>query len=419
MGSFVTSRWDPDPAAMGPRRARRGGTYRAFVPDRLVGLRLALPAEVAADIADAERAMVELDRVSTSASGPHRLGTLARLLLRAEAVASSRIEGLVVSPRRLALADFDPALDPSGRAQEVVGNIRALSDALVLGDAGGPLTVGALCAVHQRLLPGALGGAVRTEQNWIGGYSPLDAAFVPPPASEVPHLLDDLCAYASGTDHSPLVQAALAHAWFETIHPFADGNGRTGRALLQLILRRRGLCRFVPPISLVIATRADAYVRGLTALRCEGAPADAIVSWLEFIAQCTRVACQQAARYEAAIDKLRESWRSQVRERCGALRADAATWALLDLLPAAPLLTAQSAAELSGRSERAVDGALANLMKAGVVKQVAGRLRYRLYEAVGVFDLVATAERALASPAGDTRVAAPTGPVPARRASPR
>lgn len=242
---------------------------------------------------------------------------------------------------------------------------------------------------------------------------------MPPPASDVPRLLEDLCAYVNGTDHSPLVQAALAHAWFETIHPFADGNGRTGRALLQLVLRRRGLCRFVPPISLVIATRADDYVRGLTALRCEGAPTDAIASWLEFIATCARVACKQAARYEAAIDSLREVWRTQVRARCGALRADAATWALLDLLPAAPLVTAQSATELSGRSERAVDGALANLMKAGVVKQVAGRLRYRLYEAVGVFDLVATAERALASPAGDTRVAAPTRPVPARRASPR
>ena len=214
-----------------------------------------------------------------------------------------------MSPRRLALADLDPDLEPASHAREVVANLEALREALALADREGPIQVTDLCQLHARLMVGTrddhLGGVVRTEQNWIGGHTPLDAAFVPPPHARVPALLDDLCAYLSGSDHSPLVQAALVHAQLETIHPFADGNGRTGRALLHV--------------------------------------------------------------------------------------------------------------ELVGRSPRAIDGALALLVDAGVLKQVRGRARYRVYEAVGAFALVTHAERALASPALKTRVAKPSRPGPARK----
>lgn len=424
MGRFVSARWSPNLAAAGPRRARAGGLYRAFLPDRIAGRALTIDGRVAADIADAERAMAALDAAVSRDRGPHRLEVLARLLLRAEAVGSSQVEGLVVSARKLALADLDAALDPSGRALDIVGNIQALQSALALAGAAGPVSADDLCGIHRTLLHGTrdafLGGVIRTEQNWIGGHTPLDAAFVPPPPSEVPDLLDDLCAYLSSDDHPPLVQAALAHAHFETIHPFADGNGRTGRALLQFVLRRRRLCaRFVPPISLVLATRSKAYVAALTATRTEGSPGDAADlaganQWLEFVADAARTACAQARAYETRIDALVEHWGNRVRELHGSLRADAAVWPLLTLLPAAPLVTVKSAAELSGRSERALDAAFAQLVAAGVLKQVAGRVRYRLYEAVGVFDLVTTVERQLASPANDTKLAPPTRPVPAR-----
>ncbi len=425
MGSFEPQRWHADPTAFGPRRAREGGTYLAYVPDPLAGRELRIDARVAADVADAERAMAALDVSAARDHGPNRLEVLARLLLRAEAVGSSRIEGLVISPRKLALADFDAALDPTGRALEVVGNIQALREALELATHPGPITVDTLCALHRRLLADTrdahLGGVVRTEQNWIGGHTPLDAEFVPPPHELLSELLDDLCAYVSGDDHPPLVQAALAHAQFETIHPFADGNGRTGRALLQLVLRRRGLCRrFVPPISLVLATWSKRYVAALMGTRAD-APADSEVevaglqAWIEVAAQAARVACEEAHAYEARVDALVAGWRQQVTARVGAPRADAAIWAMLDLLPAAPLITARTAAELTGRSERAVDGAIAQLVDAGVLKQVGGRVRYRLYEADGVFDLVTDAERALASPERDTRRSAPARPVPARR----
>lgn len=418
MGRFVGCRWEPNFGAPEPRRARAGGRYRAFVPDLLGSMRLSVDGSVAADIADAERAMAALDGTVMPDRGPHRLEVLARLLLRAEAVGSSRVEGLVVSPRRLALAAHDPILDPSGRALEVIGNIRAIEEALARATRAGPFSPADLCAIHARLLAGTrdehLGGRIRAEQNWVGGSTPLDAAFVPPPAEEVPALVADLCAYVSGDEHSPLVQAALAHAQFETIHPFADGNGRTGRALLQLILRRRGLCRrFAPPISLVLATRSKGYVAGLTSTRTSPS-GGGIDAWLEFLADAANTACRHATAYEERVAALVADWRRAVGETHGPIRGDSAVWELLPRLPGAPLITAQSAATLTGRSERAIDAAVAQLVGAGVLKQVAGRLRYRLYEARGVFDLVTAAERQLASPAGDTRLASPARAVPAR-----
>ena len=189
---------------------------------------------------------------------------------------------------------------------------------------------------------------------------------------------------------------------------------------MQLVLRRRGLCRrFVPPISLVLATWSKRYVDALMRTRV-AAPAGSdaetggLNAWVEVAAQAARVACAEAYAYEDRVDALVASWRERVDARVGSPRADAALWALLDLLPAAPLVTARSAVELTGRSERAIDGALTQLVKAGVLKQVGGRIRYRLFEAEGVFDLVTDTERALASPQWDTRRSPPARPAPAR-----
>jgi Fic family protein len=148
-------------------------------------------------------------------------------------------------------------------------HIAAMESAVELATSADPFDLDDLLSVHRTLMdnsptPG-LGGVVREEQNWIGGssFNPCSAAFVPPPHEYLDDLLADLLAYVNGDDHSPLVQAAIAHAQFETLHPFADGNGRTGRALIHVVLRRRGLApAFVPLISLVLATRSDATSTG-------------------------------------------------------------------------------------------------------------------------------------------------------------
>ncbi len=426
MAHTVEQIWHPNFHAMGPRRARRGGRYLAFVPDLLVDHPFHLDARIVADLSDAERAIIELDRQAVPPSPddgpavlPHRLDVLARVLLRAEAVGSSQIEGLVVSPQRLERLRFSADPDRSGGAGEVLGNIEALQEALELATVPGPFTVEQLCQVHHTLLQRGglahLGGLVRQEQNWIGGLTPVQAAFVPPPPTEVPRLLHDLCAYVSNDAHSPLMQAALAHAQFETVHPFADGNGRTGRALLQLVLRRRGLCHhFVPPISLVLATWSDPYIEALMGTRTTDPAALAAgwSSWVELVAAAAQAACRHTRRYGLALDELREEWRARVSTTHGHLRSDAAVWRLLDHLPAIPMLDATLARQVTGRSQRPVDQALAQLVEAGVIKQVRSGQRYRVYETPDVFRLITTTERALASPRGDTQQAPPNRPVP-------
>ena len=255
-----------------------------------------------------------------------------------------------------------------------------------------------------------IGGVIRTEQNWIGGssYNPCSAAFVPPPPESLDDLLGDLLDYVNGDDHPALVQAAIAHAQFETIHPFADGNGRTGRALIHVILRRRGLApRFVPPISLVLATWASDYIAGLTAFRHVGAPDSTTRStgagtWLRMFATAAHRSCNDAEEYAERIEMLDARWREQL----GRVRANSAVELLLDLLPGVPVITVESAARLIGRSEMRTGEAVNRLEAAGILRQCnVGRQRYRVFEAADVVDLFTGLERALASPTGDTATA--------------
>jgi Fic family protein len=271
VSKVLKRRWQSELASGLPRRDRASCDYQVHVPDPLIGRPVRLEGEVAADVTDAEAAIARFD---ANASALADTEALARLLLRAESVASSKIDGLEVCGRRLLHAEAARALGDEIddlTAIEVLGNIQAMSWALQAVGPGDDITLTTLLEAHRRLMAGTrlepMGGQVRTEQNWIGGssYNPCSAAFVPPPPERVAGLLADLSAFCN-TDSLPAVtQAALAHAQFETIHPFVDGNGRIGRALIHLVLRRRGLAvRVLPPISLVLATWSRDKVAGLT-----------------------------------------------------------------------------------------------------------------------------------------------------------
>ncbi|HET6954450.1 MAG TPA: Fic family protein [Acidimicrobiales bacterium] len=405
------------------RRDRQGCDYDAYLPDPLAGWNLAIPGDVAADIADAETAVRRLNDAGTTHVS---LEGLARFLLRAESVASSMIEGLAVAAHRLvgaevALARGDDAGDRV--AVEVLGNIAAMESAVDLATRVERLGLDDLLAVHRTLMERSatpqLAGVVRTEQNWIGGssHNPCSASFVPPPPEDVGALLDDLLAYVNGDDHSPLVQAALAHAQFETIHPFADGNGRTGRALIHVVLRRRGLApAFVPPVSLVLATWSDAYIGALTGFRHLAGPSSpersaAAAGWLRTFAAATHRACIDAERYADRIDTVNSRWR----ERLGRVRANSGVDLLLGVLPGAPVVSVDSASALIGRSKARTTDAVNALRDAGILRQRnVGRQRYRVFEARDVLDLFTGLERALASPSGDTVTGRPVRPVPGR-----
>lgn len=389
-GILVPSTWQYDPALYAPPRSRRSCAYEAFVPDLLDSLPSLVP-EVAGTISAAEDAIRQLNAVAQPALRP-----LARLLLRTESIASSKVEGMQVDARTLARAEARSEVGHSiGReAAEILANIDAMQLA-VDEAAGAALTVEHILGVHRVLMAGAanadrVAGIVRSTQNWIGGndYNPCGAAFVPPPPAEVERLLDDLVAFCNDESLPPLAQAAFAHAQFETIHPFTDGNGRTGRALVQVILRRRGIAPdYVPPISVVLAADKGRYIEGLVAFR-ESREND----WLETFAVAAARAAELAAAYLTQVQHLQADWRERLRGIVK--REDASAWLLIDQLPGNPIISTAVGVALTGRTKPRVQQAIDQLVEAEVLLPLSEGKRNRQWEAAGLLDLLADLEAA-------------------------
>jgi Fic family protein len=395
-GRYVHQIWQADPAVYAPPRYRRACEYDAFIPEPVAGVDVALPGEVAGVVSDAEKAIADLNR----AAGPE-LMPLARLLLRTESIASSKVEGMQVDARSLARAE---ANQETGRrvgssAAEILANIDAMQLSIERAADLEGVRPADLLDIHRVLLERApnaqIAGTFRTSQNWIGGndYNPCGAAFVPPPPGEVDRLLDDLCAFVNDVALPPLVQAAIAHAQFETIHPFADGNGRTGRALVQVVLRRRGLTpAFVPPISVVLAREKDRYLNGLTLFR-----EDRLAEWIELFAAATAEAAMLAAHYTTRVGELQAKWRERLREHANP-RADAAAWSLITVLPAHPIITVPVAVAATGRTKPAVANAIDQMEAAGILTRLTESARNRAWEADGLLDLIVGLEAGISSP---------------------
>ena len=429
MAAWETARWEASTTGGISRRDRRSGSYDRYAPDLLSEATLALPTALARDLADAERAVRALVR----SPGASDLDRLSRFLLRSEAIASSMIEGVAPSSRQIALAELardeaEPLRPVSEQAQLVAANIaiirRATADLVDTHE----VTVDDVVELH-RLLVAPEHHGLRTVQNWIGGsrWHPLDADFVPPAATAVRSLLVDLTDYLNGAAHAPLVQAAVVHAQFETIHPFADGNGRVGRALIHTVLGRRGLTpSAVLPISIVLATLSDDYIAGLTAFR-HGSPPDSDAAraaqsrWIQTFTAATSTAVDQARLLVAEIGALREEWSERLstwraqQGRRPTPRADSATARLLAALPETPVVTVRTTARSLDVSDVAARQALDELAGAGILtRRSVGRGTVG-YMADDVLDLVDFAERQLASTRFDTRATPPSRPVPATR----
>lgn len=420
MGQLLPRQWTPTMEPGLPRRARKRCSYEAYVPDRLDAMTLRVAAEVAADVADAERQITSLPAHGSSAT----VEALSRFLLRAEAVASSRIEGLEVGARRLAhaeIAEREGWQIDDQTAKDVVGNIVTVRAAIERGRSSASMAVEDLHALHRALLAGDRRfavGVTRDVQNWIGGspYNPCGADFVPPPADSVEDLLTDLVNYVNGDDHPAVIQAALAHAQFETIHPYVDGNGRVGRALIHIVLTRRGLSAGpVLPISLALATRQDAYIRGLTSYRFVapwGSPEadEAVGIWLEIFASACRRAVDDARWLVAEYDALISRYQNAI----GPVRQHSTVSELLSRLGELPVLTVELAAAHLDRSFEATNNAISRLVEVGALRQSTAGRRNRVFEAADLLDLVTSAERRMASREADTRVSPPERRVPRR-----
>jgi Fic family protein len=385
-GKYARRVWTADPTIYAPPRYRRACEYDAFIPDPIAGLSIALPGDVAGVVSDAEKAIADLNR----AAGP-QLIPLARLLLRTESIASSKVEGMQVDARTLARAEVKQETGRSvgSSAAEILANIDAMQLSIERAANVDGLHPRDLEDIHRVLLERApnsqIAGRLRTSQNWIGGndYNPCGAAFVPPPVDELERLIADLCSFVNDVTLPPLVQAAVAHAQFETVHPFIDGNGRTGRALVQVVLRKRGLTpSFVPPISVVLARDKDRYLNGLTAFREDG-----LAEWIELFAAATAEASELATRYASRVGELQDRWREQLRAHSNP-RADAAAWSLIAALPAHPVITVPVGVAATQRTRPAVANAVEELESAGVLVRLTESARNRAWEATGLLDLI-------------------------------
>jgi Fic family protein len=389
-GRYERRTWQYDPTLYAPARFRRARNYDTFLPDPLVGFEPTITTSIVGVVSDAERRLQRLGSGSTAALGP-----LARLLLRTESIASSKVEGLQVDARDLARGEAraDTGGKLNATTAEVLANIDAMELAIDEATSADRFSPDQIVAIHRQLMTAApnarVAGRIRTVQNWIGGndHNPCGAEFVPPPPEHVEPLLADLCDAMADESLPPLVQAALVHAQFETIHPFDDGNGRTGRTLIHVVLRRRGLAEvFVPPISVVFARDRDHYIDGLTAYRKGD-----VDRWIEIFATAAIQATDLASSYLDEVARLTERWRKMLRAASDP-RADAAAWAIIDLLPAHPVITAAIAVAVTGRAKAAVHNALDQLADAGVLEAIAGGRRNRCWEAAGLLDLIADLE---------------------------
>jgi Fic family protein len=403
MPTFIERVWNPDDAGQLGRKDRAPGRYHAFVPDELG---TALP-----HLGEAAQSAAE-DAVTVLARADERIGSrgayLNHLLIRSESISSSWIEGNRISPKRLAIAE---ALREGSRvALDVIGNVRATEDAIAaLADRSRPITVADIEDLQHAIEP-TLEPGLRTEQNWVGGpgWSPLRAEFIPPPESEVPRLVADLASFVTETTGNPVVRAAIAHAQFETIHPFIDGNGRTGRALIHTVLHRADALRnILIPISTVFAGDTNAYIAGLTAFRADPPQLD---DWITAFAHATERAAGNAVRLSTDLAALDERTREELiayRRAQGhspaAPRRGAVIGRILDELATDPVLTVESAARKHRVSKTAAHNALVELADAGILgrtKDQRGRLI--CWTADRHLALVALTERSNRVGAGDT-----------------
>ena len=344
MAEFLTPR----------QRVLLPSTYEAAVVPEIADAALTLSTRLAAAEADAVAAVSRFDSDAASALLP-----FTPLLLRSESSASSRIEQLTVSARRLMEAElFETG---RGNAALVVANTRAMTAAASIRP---PLSLDSLLSMHRALLESSApddAGALRREPVWIGGseLSPAGALFVPPRHERVPEALEDLFAFTRRTDLPPLTRAAIAHAHFETIHPFVDGNGRTGRALIHVLLSWAGLTPHAPlPLSAVLLADVDSYFRSLDAYRC-GEPLVIVELFIEAAARAAALGRSAGRRIGRTVETMLE--RSPG-------RAGTPDRAIIELLARRPVLDAGSAATAVGVSEAAARRSLERLEAAGLLR---------------------------------------------------
>ena len=370
----------PPPASRAGRYLRQPTGYRAFIP-------APLPPDPAVSIGgEMQRLMSEADRALGRLDGsvqtlPHP-DLFVYMYVRKEAVLSSQIEGTQSSLQDLLAEEAQVA--PDGRPRdvdEVVNYVRAMNHGLArLGEL--PVSVRLIREIHEKLLTGVRGsrltpGELRRTQNWIGpgGCTLAEATFVPPPPDEVPRALGDLETFLHAADDLPLlVQIGLAHAQFETIHPFLDGNGRVGRLLITFLLCEKGALRKpVLYLSHYFKKHRSTYYDLLQAVRDRGA----FEEWLAFFLRGVTEVSVEAADTARRILELREAHRREITERFG--RAAGNGHRVLERLYEQPIVSVSNLMSLLGTTFAGANQIVQRLVEIGVLREFTGQARHRRF----------------------------------------
>ena len=359
-------------------------SYESAVVPEIAQRAPELGARAVASLADATAAIAALDAVAEQ-----NAGALWAQMLRSESVASSKIENIYTRQEELAAALAGARATKAAR--DVAAHVEAI-DRLVRAAERGAIAIDDLLSAHRALLAADAGerrhaGRFRAVQNWIGGSdeTPRGAVFVPPAAARVEPLMDDLVRFVARDDLAPVVQAAIAHAQFETIHPFTDGNGRIGRALVHAILRRRRLTpRTIVPVAAALLADPEAYFEGLSRFRLEG---DAS-GFVELFCTRASVAATESRAAVRELLALPARWRQEARPRRGSLMD-----ALFDVLVERPVVGVDDVCAISGSTPRAAYDVIEKLEQLGVLEEITKRKRDRLWSAPEVFEVVDGLER--------------------------
>jgi len=367
------------------QQASRGGAKEdrmlrritVSLPPIIADQDLSLDSELATDVESAMREISRLD--ATHGADLEALGVL---LLRTESVASSKIEAVEAS-----LDDYARALHgirTNSTAISMVAATAALDMMINHVTRHDRIELAAITSAHDVLMrdePGEApyAGRLRTVQNWIGGsnYSPRGALYVPPPPAAVPDYLNDLLTFANRDDLPVLVQAAIAHAQFESIHPFTDGNGRIGRALINTVLRRRGAttCVVVPLASALVARR-DHYFDLLNAYRTGD-----IRPLIATFAESSRIAAAESQGTARRLGEIPEEWSGMVNARAGSAAAQ-----LLAHLPSRPILSSEDVSAVVDAPRSSIFAAINRLQDAGVLRPLTERKRDQVWGASLILD---------------------------------
>lgn len=370
------------------RRTRRShsGNYQAAIPSTIAKMNPILPPAVTALADEASQEIVRFDGELGEISP-----VFSSLMLRTESASSSQIENLTSSAKALAIS----AIGHKGRgnADMIVANVRAMETAV---SHAGLIDKDSILDVHFELMKtqAASGaGEWRGEPVWIGGtsYGPHEAAYVAPQHHRIVAAMEDLIKFGNRTDVPVLTQAAIVHAQFENIHPFSDGNGRTGRALLQAMLRVNGLTRHVPvPVSAGLISRTAEYFDALVKYR-EGEPEHIVTA----VAEAAFTAIGNGRHLAAELQEIRTSWQDSL-----SVRRNSAASRLRDLVLRSPVIdmpfVSRQLGVTSANSQLAID----RLADADILVQIGHGKRNRMWQAPDVLNaLEAFAARAARRPA--------------------